>query len=74
MYNRVRKAAGNKQRENLIVPAQMEAKEIDKFKSSLREVLLYIKHSKNKEQLGKLLETDLRFRLERRSYQSCQNF
>lgn len=47
---------------NLIAPAQMEAKDMDKFKSSLREVLLYIKYSQNKEQLGKLLETDSRFR------------
>ena len=47
---------------NLIAPAQMEAKDMDKFKSSLREVLLYIKYSKDKEQLGKLLETDFRFK------------
>ena len=35
---------------------------MDRFKSSLREVLLYIKYSKDREELSKLLEDDPRFR------------
>ena len=35
---------------------------MDRFKSSLREVLLYIKYSKDREELSKLLEYDPRFR------------
>lgn len=47
---------------NLIAPAQIEVNAMDKFKSSLREVLLYIKYSKNKEQLKSILENDPRFK------------
>ena len=47
---------------NLIAPAQIEAEDMDRFKSSLREVLLYIKYSKDREELSKLLEDDPRFR------------
>ena len=47
---------------NLIAPAQIEAGDMDRFKSSLREVLLYIKYSKDREELSKLLEDDPRFR------------
>ena len=47
---------------NLIAPAQIEAEDMNKFRSSLREVLLYIKYSKDREELSKLLEDDPRFR------------
>lgn len=47
---------------NLIVPAQIKEDDMGKFRSSLREVLLYIKYSKDREQLNRLLENNLRFR------------
>ena len=47
---------------NLIAPAQMNDESIDKLKTSLREVLLYIKYSKNKKKLKELLTTDDRFK------------
>ncbi len=53
----------------LIAPAQMEDGEIMKFQSSLREVMLFIKYSKDKEGLDRILRMDeSRFRsLERRA-------
>lgn len=53
----------------LIAPAQMPDSEIMKFQSSLREVMLFIKYSKDKENLRKILKQDeSRFRnLERRA-------
>ena len=47
---------------NLIAPAQIKAEDMNKFRSSLREVLLYIKYSKDREQLSQLLERDSQFR------------
>lgn len=47
---------------NLIAPAQIKAEDMNKFRSSLREVLLYIKYSKDREQLNQLLESDPQFR------------
>lgn len=47
---------------NLVSPVTMADEEIDKFHTSLREVLLYIKHSKDKKVLAKLLNSDARFR------------
>lgn len=47
---------------NLIVPAQIKEDDMGKFRSSLREVLLYIKYSKDREQLNRLLENNPRFR------------
>ncbi|MCM1049445.1 MAG: hypothetical protein NC433_13575 [Clostridiales bacterium] len=38
-----------------IAPAQMSDDEIMKFQSSLREVLLFIKYSKDKENLSRVL-------------------
>ena len=53
---------------NLIAPAQIEAGDMDRFKSSLREVLLYIRYSKDEEKLQELLATDPHFRaLDRRA-------
>ena len=47
----------------LIAPAQMTDEEIMKFRSSLREVLLFIKHSKNPENLNRILkDNEQRFR------------
>ena len=53
----------------LIAPAQMADEEIMKFQSSLREVMLFIKYSKDKENLSRVLVTnEKRFReLERRA-------
>ena len=52
----------------LLVPAQMEDSEIMKFHSSLHEVMLFIKYSKDRKNLDKILKTnEKRFReLERR--------
>ncbi|MCM1047077.1 MAG: Rpn family recombination-promoting nuclease/putative transposase [Clostridiales bacterium] len=53
----------------LIAPAQMSDDEIMKFQSSLREVLLFIKYSKDKENLSRVLKmNEKRFReVERRA-------
>lgn len=53
----------------LIAPAQMSDGEIMKFQSSLREVMLFIKYSKNKENLSRVLsDNEERFReVERRA-------
>ena len=53
----------------LIAPAQMTDEEIMKFQSSLREVMLFIKYSKDRENLSRVLMTnEKRFReLERRA-------
>ena len=53
----------------LIAPAQMTDEEIMKFQSSLREVMLFIKYSKDRENLNRVLVTnEKRFReLERRA-------
>ncbi|MCM1088796.1 MAG: hypothetical protein NC419_11610 [Muribaculaceae bacterium] len=53
----------------LIAPAQMTDEEIMKFQSSLREVMLFIKYSKDKENLDRILKADeKRFReMERRA-------
>lgn len=53
----------------LIAPAQMEEEEIMKFQSSLREVLLFIKYSKDKKNLAKMLkQNEERFQdMERRA-------
>ena len=47
----------------LIAPAQMTDEEIMKFQSSLREVMLFIKYSKDKENLSRVLgANEKRFR------------
>ncbi|KAI4447496.1 hypothetical protein C823_002015 [Eubacterium plexicaudatum ASF492] len=53
----------------LIAPAQMADEEIMKFQSSLREVMLFIKYSKDKENLSMVLAAnERRFReVERRA-------
>ena len=53
----------------LIAPAQMPDEEIMKFQSSLREVMLFIKYSKDKENLSRVLTAnEERFReVERRA-------
>ena len=53
----------------LIAPAQMADEEIMKFQSSLREVMLFIKYSKDKENLSRVLAAnERRFReVERRA-------
>lgn len=47
---------------NFISPATMSEEEIDKLHSSLREVMLYIKHSKDKEKLTAMVREDERFK------------
>lgn len=53
----------------LIAPAQMVDEEIMKFQSSLREVMLFIKYSKDRENLSRILKAnEKRFReVERRA-------
>ena len=53
----------------LIAPAQMADEEIMKFQSSMREVMLFIKYSKDKENLSRVLSAnERRFReVERRA-------
>lgn len=53
----------------LIAPAQMSDEEIMKFQSSLREVMFFIKYSKDRENLNRILKAnEKRFRdLERRA-------
>ena len=46
---------------NLISPHSITDTEMEHFHSSLREVLLFIKYSKDKERLQKLISTDPRF-------------
>ncbi len=46
---------------NLIAPGEMSDEELDKFTTSLREVLLFIKHSKDKDRLHTLVSGDSRF-------------
>lgn len=51
---------------NLIAPGDMPEEEIGEFRSSLKEVLLYIKYSKNKAKLQEVIRKDEHFhRLER---------
>lgn len=54
---------------HLIVPAQMTDAEIMKFQSSLREVMFFMKYSKDKENLNRILQVnEKRFReVERRA-------
>ncbi len=56
-------------RVRLIAPAQMSDEEIMKFRSSLREVMLFIKYSKDSENLSRILKAnEKRFReVERRA-------
>lgn len=46
---------------NLIAPAAVDVESMDRFRSSLREVLLYIKYSRDKKRLQSLLEADPHF-------------
>jgi len=47
---------------NLIAPGQMSDAEIDRFNTSLREVMLFIKYSKDKARLKEMVQKDDRFR------------
>ncbi len=46
---------------NLIAPKEMSDAEINAFHSSLREVMLYIKYSKDKQTLNKIVKEDIKF-------------
>lgn len=47
---------------NLISPEQMSENEINEFKSSLKQVMLYIKHSKDKARLQEVTQADPAFK------------
>lgn len=47
---------------NLIAPAGMTEEEIEEFQSSLKEVMLYIKYSKDKQKLRELTRKNKNFR------------
>ena len=46
---------------NLISPADMSDREIEKFQSNFREVMEFIKYSKDKEKLRKMVDEDERY-------------
>ena len=46
---------------NLITPESMSDEEIDQFQTSLREVMLFIKYSKNRAELYEMVHKDERF-------------
>lgn len=46
---------------NLITPKELSNEEINAFHSNLREVVLYIKYSKNKTTLNKVVKEDIKF-------------
>ena len=46
---------------NLISPREMSDDEINEFHSNLREVMLYIKYSKDKKTLNKVVKEDIKF-------------
>ncbi len=46
---------------NLIAPKEMSDAEINEFHSNLREVMLYIKYSKDKQILNKIVKEDIKF-------------
>ncbi len=55
-------------RVNLIAPGNMTEEEIEEFRSSLKEVMLYIKYSKDKEKLQEVTQKNKNFRsLERQA-------
>ena len=58
---------------NRIAPAHMDMKDMNKLKTSLREVLLYIKYSKDKEKLKQVVLSDERFKHVERSAVSVFN-
>lgn len=47
---------------NLVSPAAMTEEEINRFHTSLREVMLFIKYSKDKKKIGELLHSNERYR------------
>lgn len=47
---------------NLITPSQLSDKEIDEFHTNFREVMKYIKYSKDRKKLGEVLDSDERFK------------
>lgn len=47
---------------NLIAPGSMSDEEIDQFSTSLREVMLFIKYSKDKNKLNEMVQKDDRFK------------
>ena len=47
---------------NLIAPGEMSEEEINQFVTSFREVMLFIKYSKDKTKLRNLISEDTRFK------------
>ncbi len=62
---------------NLISPNEMSDEELDKLQTSLREVIKYIKYSKDKNKINEIVNTDERFsKLERSAFNvinTCTN-
>ncbi len=58
---------------NLIAPEQMSEIEIDSFKTDLKEVMLYIKYSRDKEKLKEITSVDESFRHMRRETANVLN-
>ena len=58
---------------NLIAPAYMDMEAMNKLKTSLREVMLYIKYSKDKEKLQQMVLSDERFKHVERNAASVIN-
>lgn len=53
---------------NLIVPSQLSDEEINEFQTNFREVMMYMKYSKDKEKLKEVIQGDGRFQdLERQA-------
>lgn len=47
---------------NLVSPAALTSEDADKFSSDLREVMLFVKYSKDKKKLTELLKSDSKFK------------
>ncbi len=43
---------------NLLAPFAMEKKDLEKFQTTLKEILIFIKYADDKERLGKIVEED----------------
>lgn len=43
---------------NLLAPFAMEKKDFEKFQTTLKEILTFIKYADDKERLGKIVEED----------------
>ena len=58
----------------VIAPSVMSEEEIDLFQTSLREVILYIKYSKEKKKLAMFIENDAKLKAVNRKEAEVMNF